>query len=169
MDCCAPPAPAPAIDCRQYPLSCDAGACALKFTYEHSAAIDLGKEVPALAGAAAKVLSDILLKELDLTVASSFNVALPPVSLFVAPANVTSGANPGARKIATLRMFPAGYRGQERVPLDAQAQQAFSDFAKNFQTPFNMIFSTTVTVKGGTPAPQGQLDVTVSGKVEARI
>src|SRR5688500_14155509 len=72
MDCCMPPAPAPAIDCTRIPMSCDEGKCALKFNYEVATTVNLAKEVPVLADVGGSILSDILLKEIDLAVANSF-------------------------------------------------------------------------------------------------
>jgi len=43
-DCCQPPAPMLAVDCQEYPLSCDPadGYCALAFDYDDAVEIDLG-------------------------------------------------------------------------------------------------------------------------------
>ncbi len=172
MDCCKPPAPVPAINCVQFPLTCDAGppsVCALKFSYEVAQVIDLAKEVPDLKQVKGMVLSEILLKQIDVTITSTLNLATPPIDLYVAPAGVTTASNPNVRKIGTIPAKPPNFVGTEIVTIGADAQQAFSGYARDFQTPFNILISTTVLVKGGTATPSGKLDFVVSGTVEARF
>ena len=75
----------------------------------------------------------------------------------------------GAKKLATIPAIAPGFRGMQQIPLDPPAQQAFSNFAKDFQTPFNIIMSTVMTVRGDQKPPQGRLDVNVSGKAKAKL
>lgn len=168
MNCCMP-APGVSIDCTRSPLECSDGTCALKFTFEQVAKIDLVKEVPALANVQGKILSDILLKTLEIDIGNGLNVMLPSVDLYIAPADVTSVAGGRAHKLAQIPSKAPGFQGHESVPLDGDAQARFSSFAKDFQTPFNFIVAAEVLVKSGTPTPQGKLDVSISGQVEARF
>lgn len=161
--CCAPP-----IDCTRTPLSCEAERCALKFTYEQVSTLNLGRDVDALKQNSGMIFSDLLLKQIDLTVDNQMNVTTPPVDLYVAPANVTS-ASGGAQKFATIPMQTPGFKGKIAVPLDGPAQQTFSSFARNVQTPFNIIMSTNILVKGGDPVPMGKIDFGVGGTVEAKF
>jgi hypothetical protein len=170
MDCCAPPAPAPAIDCTRSPLVCDAGICALKFNYEQVQPVDLAKEVPALANSKGQVFSEMLLKSIDLAITeNTMNITLPPVAIYLAPSTVTSASDPSAKRIATMSMKSPGFTGNESLPLDDQAQKLFSAFAHDFQTPFNIIISTTIVYRSGAVVPQGKLGFTVGGKVEAKF
>jgi hypothetical protein len=168
-DCCSALPGMPPLDCSRAPLTCEESVCALKFPYEQVQKVDLVQEVPALASVKGQIFSDVFLKQIDLTIDNSMNVTLPPVYLYLAPANVTSASHKDARRIATIPMKPPGFKGMESIPLDAEAQRTFSTFAKDFQTPFNIIISTTILIKGGTPAPMGKLDVTVGGKAEAKL
>jgi hypothetical protein len=163
-DCCTAP-----IDCTKSPLVCQESKCALKFDYEEHQTVDLGKEVPELAAQKGNIVSQVLLKQIDLQMENGLNVTTPPVSLFLAPANVTSASHASARRIATIPTQPAGFKGPVQIPLDAAAQQTFSNFARDFQTPFNFITSTSVLVKSGEPTPMGKITVTVSGVVEAKL
>jgi hypothetical protein len=150
-------------------LSCEDSVCALKFPFEQVQKVDLMKEVPELAQFKGQIFSDVLLKQIDLTIDNGMNVTLPPVYLYVAPATVTSAAHKDAKRLAVLPMTAPGFKGMESLVLDSEAQRVFSGFARDFQSPFNIIISTTVVTKGGSPAPMGKLDVTVGGKVEARL
>jgi hypothetical protein len=159
----------PTVDCTRSPLSCEAERCALKFTYEQASMLNLAKDVDALKQQGGMIFSDLLLKQLDLTVNNMMNVTTPPVDLYVAPANVTSASGGGAQKIATIPMQTPGFNGKIVVNLDGAGQQAFSSFARNVQTPFNIIMSTDILVKAGDPVPMGRIDFGVSGTVEAKF
>jgi hypothetical protein len=165
-DCCTAPAGAPAIDCNRTPLSCEAEHCALKFKYEQVGPVDLSHE-PSLKVYSGMIFSDLLLKEIDLDVKNGLNVTTPPVDLYVAPSNVTSST--GAMKFATIPMQAPGFSGHVVVPLDDTAQRIFSSFARNIQTPFNIIMSTGILVKSGDPVPSGEVTFDVSGIVEAKL
>jgi hypothetical protein len=171
MDCCIPPSPLPAIDCTRSPLSCDAnGTCALTFTYDQVQLIDLAREVPSLASSKGTIFSQVLLKSIDVGIdTNTMNVTLPPVNIFLAPSTVSSAGNPAAKKVATVSMKTPGYTGTESVPLDDAAQQLFSMYARDFQTPFNIIISTDVVIAAGSVVPKGRLDFRVGGKVEAKF
>ena len=168
-DCCMAPAGAPPIDCTRTPLACESEHCALKFRYEQVQEVNLARDVPSLKANAGMVFSDVLLTQLDLDVDNMMNVTTPPVDLYVAPANVTSASTPGAQKFATIPMQAPGFKGKVTIPLDAAGQQIFSSFARATQTPFNIIMSTAVLVKSGDPVPMGEIKLTVSGQVEAKL
>jgi hypothetical protein len=163
-DCCASP-----VDCTRTPLVCEAERCALKFQYEQVKELNLARDVSALKSFNGMIFSQVLLKEIDLDVDNMMNVTTPPVDLYVAPSNVTSASNPAAQKFATIPMQAPGFKGKVVIPIDAAAQQIFSNFARSTQTPFNIIMSAGVLVKAGDPVPAGRIDFGVSGLVEAKL
>jgi hypothetical protein len=170
MDCCNPPAPLAAIDCVRSPLACVEGTCALKFTYDQVQMVDLAREVPALASSKGQVFSQMLLKTIDIAIdANTMNVTLPPVSIYLAPSTVRSATDPMARRVAMMSMKTPGFTGMESIPLDEASQQLFSMYARDFQTPFNILVSTDIVLGSGTVVPQGQLDFRVGGSVEAKF
>jgi hypothetical protein len=171
-DCCMPPPPgAPpelAIDCAAYSLSCDAGVCATSFPIEVPITIDLAKQVPALKGMTGKVVSNMTLQSLEYLANNQIGVALPPVTLSVAPMRVTSAAgNAEAKALATLPAIDAGAMLMNTIFLEPDAKQAFRGFARDFQTPFNVIATTSVALRSGSPPPQGKVNLTVTGTVTA--
>ena len=163
-DCCK----APGIDCTRTPLSCEAERCALKFTYDQVAGVTLSN-VDALKQNSGMIFSDLLLKQIDLTVDNQMNVTTPPVDLYVAPSSTTSASGPGAIKFATIPRQTAGFKGNISVPVDSSGQTAFSSFARNVQTPFNIIMSTGFLIKSGEPVPAGDVVFQVSGVVQAKL
>jgi hypothetical protein len=52
--------------------------------------------------------------------------------------------------------------------LDPNGGAAFTQHAKQFTTPFNLIATTTMVVVSGSAPPSGKADITVSGKVSAK-
>ena len=160
---------APGVDCSRSPLVCENERCALKFKYEEVQQVNLAKDVPELKPYNGSIFSQVLLKQIDLDVTNHMNITTPVVDLYLAPQNVTSASMPGAQKIGSIPTQPPGTMARVTVPLDANAQQAFSSFAKDFQTPFNIITSTGIVVKSGDPVPSGDVVFTVSGVVEAKL
>jgi hypothetical protein len=164
-DCCM----APGVDCMRSPLVCESAKCALKFTYEQVQPVDLSKDVESLKQYNGMIFSQVLLKQIDLTVDNRLNVSTPQVQLYVGKSNVMTASDPGAQHIATIPVQPPGFKGMIQVPLDAAGQQSFSNLARDFQTPFNIIMSTGILVKSGEPTPMGQVDYTVTGLVEVKL
>ena len=166
MDCCMPQGQM--IDCARYPLTCEASKCTLKFPYEQVQTIDLARTVPQLK-TAGQIFSRVTLTELELGITNDLNVSLPAVDLFVGPAAAMSGTHAMAKKIASIPSKPAGYRGIETYKIEVEAQNAFSNYARDVQTPFNLIMSTTMVVPSGTQVPKGKVDLVVGGKGEAGL
>lgn len=172
-DCCMPPgtpAGTSTFDCGAFPLACDSGTCALSFLLEYPRAVNLAKDAPALAGQNGKVISQVTLTGLKYTISNQLGVTLPPVSVYIAPATVMTGLNtPQATLLATLPMTVAGATVMDTIPLTAEAQQAFAMYARDTQTPFNLIGSTTMVVDSGAAAPQGTVEITVTGTASAKF
>ena len=175
-DCCKipgaqPGTPAP-FDCSAYSLVCDAGTCAMSFLLEMSKTVNLAQEAPTLAMMKGKVVSDIVLQSLQYSVNNKLTVALPPMSVYLAPARVTSvmTSNGEAKHLTTVPMVPASVMWMDVAPLNDAGQKAFSGFARDFQTPFNFIANATVLMRSGTPPPpQSEIEVSFTGSVTARF
>jgi hypothetical protein len=170
-DCCLPPPPGSpperAIDCAAHAISCDAGQCATSFPLEMPLTVELD-QVPVLMGMAGKVISEITLHSLEYKVINQIGVALPAVALSVAPSRVTSASgNPEAKLLANVPPTGAGATVMDTIPLEPGAKQAFQSFARDFQTPFNIIASTNIPLRSGSPPPYGEVKLIVSGTVTA--
>lgn len=161
-DCCQLPAARPQVDCQKVASECDQelNQCVLYFAYQESATIDLLKEAPSLAEQKNQIPQRVLLRSVTSSFTSDFEWPLPAVAMYVAPATVKDFADPRAVYLATIPPQSA------TVPLDEAAQRAFSDFAVDFRTPFKLFFASTIKVESG-PAPQGQLSIQVTGRIEA--
>jgi uncharacterized protein YceK len=159
--CCTPP-----IDCMATPLSCEKEMCALKFDYEEAKTVNLASDGE-LGQYKGMTPSQILLQQLDIDIENGLNVSTPPITVYIAPAGVTSGSS--AQKLAVIPNQGPRSHGMVQVPLDEAAQKVFSTFATDFQTPFNLIFSTTVVLRSGEPSPEGMVVYTIGGSVRAKF
>ena len=166
-DCCNPPAPAPKPDCTATPLACEGGVCVLEFPITVSQTINLKMQVPQLSSLSGQTLAKISISEVTYTIASTMNVDLPPVDVFIAPANVTS-TDPPAQKFGSIPSSPAMKTTTGNMTLDPNGNAVFSQYASAFSTPFNFIAHATMIVKPGDPIPSGQVTATVTGKVSAK-
>jgi hypothetical protein len=167
-DCCQPPAPMAAVDCQEYPLSCDDhdDMCALAFDYDDAKEIDL-RNVPALQDQRRWVLAQATVDHLNIA-ASQTDAGVAPlplraVNLYVAPQGVVSAH---AASATFLTGIPWTSKNSQ-VALAVEAQVALSAFLTDFNTPFVLILSSHVVEESG-PAPSGAMSVVVSfGRVKA--
>ncbi len=167
-DCCNPPAPAPQPDCAATPLACENSVCVLEFPINVSQTINLKMQVPSLSSLSGQTLATISISQVTYTIASTLNVDLPPVDVFIAPSNVTSASDPAAQKFGTIPASPANRTTTGNMTLDPNGGAVFSQYATAFNTPFNFIAHATIIVAPGTPTPGGTVDATVNGKVSAK-
>jgi hypothetical protein len=168
-DCCRP-SPGASIDCEQHPLVCQPDAtCALDFTYDAAATLDLAREVPALGDLGGRVVSAIELESVEAELDNGLNVSMPTIDLYVGPAALTSAGGPGARRFATIPARPPGYVGNDRIAVDGAGRQAFSAVARDIRTPFNVVAAWRFVVRPGTAAPEGQVRLVLGGRARVRF
>ena len=161
-DCCG----LPGLDCTTHQLSCDAGMCALHEPVTVSQIMNLGQEVPQLHGA--QSLADVFISQIKYTVASTLNIPLPAVTIYLAPNGVGDPGDTRARKFGIVPPSPAATTTSGSVTLEADAQTTFAGYAQMLDTPFMFIASTTVVVTGGMPIPNGAADISVTGTVSVQ-
>ena len=136
-DCCQLPASRPQVDCQKTASECDEALnqCVLYFVYQDAATIDLLKEVPSLADQKNQMPQQVLLLSVTSSFSSDFEWPLPAVGMYVAPATAKDIAAPEAVYLGSIPPRNA------TVTIDTAAQQAFSNFAVNFRTPFKLFFA----------------------------
>jgi hypothetical protein len=162
-DCCQAPA-----NCATTPLACENSVCVLEFSINQSQTINLKMQVPSLSSLSGQTLAKISISQVTYTIASTMNVDLPPVDVYIAPSNVTSSSDPAAQKFGSIPSSPANMTTTGNMTLDPNGGAVFSQYASAFSTPFNFIGHTTMIVKPGDPIPSGKVDATVTGKVSAK-
>ena len=80
--------------------------CVLEFPINVSQTINLKMQVPSLSSLSGQTLAKISISQVTYTIASTMNVDLPPVDVFIAPSNVTSSSDPAAQKFGTIPRRP---------------------------------------------------------------
>jgi hypothetical protein len=150
------------------PLACDSGVCSAEVPVTVSQKMDLHMEVQQLSSVNNQSLADITLESMTYDVVNTSNVPIPPIELFLAPANVTDPSDPQATKFGTVPQIAAGATTSGAVVKEPDADATFIKYGMALGTPFNFIASTKVVIPTGT-TPTGMVDVTINGTVSARL
>ncbi|HEY2903115.1 MAG TPA: hypothetical protein VGL59_21210 [Polyangia bacterium] len=166
-DCCSLPPPAP--DCSVNMITCDNALCTLHVPLSLAQSVNLKMEVPALSSFSNQSLINVTISKISYTYASTLNVDLPPMDLYIANDGVTTAPGDGAQKFGTTKTIHANGSGTDDVALDPSGASAFADHAHHFGTPFNFIATTTVVIPSGSPIPSGSVTVTVQGTATASL
>ena len=169
--CCPPPGTPPGItipECAQVSIVCETGACGIEFPLEVHNTIDLAKEAPAVANAG-KMIKELTLESLEYKINNKVGVDFPAVKLFVAPMTTTTATGAGVASIGETPRAPAGMVTTATREIPAEAQMAFSNYAKDLMTPFNIIASTKVSALSGSMLANGSVEIEVTGTVFAKF
>jgi hypothetical protein len=151
-----------------YTTSCDNAVCTAHVPVQTSQTLNLKAEVPQLSSVNSQTLADITLESMSYTVVNSTTVTIPEITLYLAPQNVTDPSDPSAQKFGTVPAVAAGKTANGDVIKEPGADDLFISYGHNFGTPFNFIAATTVVIPSGT-AVSGTADVTISGKIAAKL
>ena len=163
-DCCSSAFADPPIDCQQYPVACnpDDNYCALVFDVEDSVDADLATDVSEIAAVQGRVFASVSLLSLTTTVSGLGQLPIRSANLYVAPGDSESASSPGAALLSPISLTS----GPNIVVPDSAAQQAFSNFARNYQARFSLVLSAHFVIPGSTD-PTGSVAFTVNGKARA--
>jgi hypothetical protein len=163
-DCCSSALVYPPIDCQQYPVACnpDDNYCALVFDVEDSVDVDLATDVSEIAAVQGHVFASVSLLSLTTTITGIGQLPIRSANLYVAPGDSESASSPSAALLSPISLTT----GPNVVTPDSAAQQAFSNFAKDYQARFSLVLSAHFVIPGST-APTGSVAFTVTGKARA--
>jgi hypothetical protein len=100
---------------------------------------------------------------------NTLNVDTPPFQVFMAPETVMDPSDPSAKLVGTVNSVPAGFTGKGTLTFAQGGKANMEAFMDDFHTPFNVIVSGIVDVKGGEPTPMGKLIGFVSADAHAGI
>jgi len=166
-DCCTLGSAA-GLSCTTTPLSCMSGSCAASLPESQATMINLSTDVmPSLSSYTSLV--SISISSIKYTVTSNtLNVAVPPLSIYLAPNGVTSPTGPGAQLFGTVPAIPAGSTPTGNVQLVSNAAAIFQTFTSSLSMPFEIITAATVVIGAGTPVPTGAITIDVTGALSAQ-
>ncbi len=163
-DCCMPPTATVPIDCRTYPVACNPAdnMCALIFDMNTHAEVNLTEVVQAAGAVQGRVFARVLLSRLTTEVTGAEQLPVLSADLYLGPAGSPSPSSPGVALLGQVALAP----GNNQVALDAAAEDAFSGFARDYGTAFDLILSAHFVFESKPPRT-GALTVEVSGQATA--
>jgi hypothetical protein len=101
---------------------------------------------------------------------NTLNIATPELTIYVAPQTVMSPGDPAARAIGTIEALPAGTTvAATDVVFTEDGELALHDAMKDYQTPFNLLVGTQMTLHGGDVVPTGRAVATVNVQAHAGL
>jgi len=158
-DCCAPP-----WDCQRYPLACDPtdNFCALTFEVQLAHSVDLVDDVDAVAEIQGRVVSRVIPIGLMARVELDDGLPVRSASLFVGPAGLADSSDSAASLLAPIDVAT----GVQALVFEQDAQDAFSNLARDYRTPFSLLLTAHVVVPDGFQS-SGDLQVTLDGLLRA--
>jgi hypothetical protein len=153
------------------PLICKAtdstAACAAEIPEAISTTINLAMQVVFLSKYAS--LGNISSSSITCRVSNnSLNVALPPLSIHLAPMAVTDPTDPRAELFGTTQAMPAATDSITTVQLVSNAPAIFQMFTENLSTPFNFVATRPVEIVAGTPVPMGPVTISITRTICAQ-
>jgi hypothetical protein len=140
----------------------DDNYCALVFDVEDSVDVDLATDVSEIAAVQGHVFASVSLLSLTTTITGIGQLPIRSANLYVAPGDSESASSPSAALLSPISLTT----GPNVVTPDSAAQQAFSNFAKDYQARFSLVLSAHFVIPGST-APTGSVAFTVTGKARA--
>ena len=167
-DCCTLGSAA-GLDCTMTKLACMSGSCAAELPESQATMINLS-QVPSLSSYTSLV--SISISSIKYAVRSNtLNVAVPPLSIYLAPNTVTDPTDSRAVLFGTVPSIPAGSMPSGNVNLEPNAASTFQTFTSgpnSLTTPFEIITAATVVIGAGTPVPTGAITIAVTGAISAQ-
>jgi hypothetical protein len=148
------------------PATCDDGVCTVHYPLTVVQKMDFKKDAADIAKYSS--LANISIDRIRYDVVSTANIAIPPLSIYLAPVTVTNPDDPEAKKFGTVPQIEAGATVSGDVVKEPTADATFAAFAADVMTPFNFITTTTVVWESGTPIPSGMVDITINGRIGAK-
>jgi hypothetical protein len=145
-DCCSAVG---GVDCARYPFVCDSVDNLCTLTFEIASGADVLLEpVAAVSAVRGRIFSRVDLDSLTITVTGAGSLPLRAASLYVGPQD---SAGTDAPDVALLARFDPWLASSAPSP-ESSGLQAFSRFARDYQTPFSFLVSASVAVKAFVPA-----------------
>ncbi len=175
-DCCNPPAGLgiPMPNCATTPIVCapspsDAteNVCTAEIPESVASVVNLSSVA---SNPASAVLKDVQISSITYTTSNNtLNVALPELTVYLAPQGVTDPTDSRAMRFGTIPSIPAGANESGKMELVSNSGAVFQTFAANVSTPFELIATTTVIIPSGTPIPSGHVTIAIQGTLTTQL
>jgi hypothetical protein len=124
--------------------------------------VDLVNDVPAIAAVQGRAFAKVELLSLNVSVSLAPGLPIRATSLYIGPHGLPASSDPAATFFAPVKLVS----GAQAVVPDVPARQAFSSFARDYETPFSLLLSAHVVVSSDNP-PKGDLRATLTAQARA--
>ncbi len=151
-------------------VECVAQSCELTVRVSLQSRVELYNERPELQSIDDQPLVEVSIENVHYTVTeNTLNFDTPAFTLYLAPQNVMSAPASEADEVGHVPSIPRS-RQQARsdVEMSPEGKDALSRYMRDYRTPFNLILSTEVTLRGGDPLPMGRISADVGVDASAR-
>ncbi len=146
---------------------CAGETCEIKVLVELWNTFHLGQERPELQEIAGQPLVSVTIDRVAFAInRNSLSVASPPLTVSVAPQGAISPDADGVEVIGTIPSIEAGQTVLDgALELTRNGEVVLADHMRNYETPFNLIVSSSMALHADEDVPSGRLVAVV--KVEA--
>jgi hypothetical protein len=151
--------------------SCDGTNCKALVLVSAAQPINLAQERPELNEVAKQPLINVTVERVfyDIT-ENTLNVPTPELKVYVAPITVTNPGDPQAKLVGTIQPVAAGDTPQGRdLVLTPDGDVDLQEFMGDWQTEFNVLVGSEITIEAGDPVPMGALTASVTVDAYADI
>ena len=140
------------IPAQRYPASADQ-------TRVYRRLLELLAERPELQQIEGQPLVEVRIERVYYTVSqNSLDVASPPLTVYVAPEGIMSPDDSEAQAIGTIPSVAAMTTVDEAdVELTAEGKDRLAERMKDYDTPFNLIVGSELTIQAGDKLPHGRM------------
>jgi len=130
---------------------------------------DLGAERPELQQIEGQPLVEVRIERVYYTVReNSLDMASPPLTVYVAPEGIMSPDDSEAQAIGTIPSVAAMTTVDEAdVELTADGKDVLAARMKDYDTPFNLIVGSELTIQAGDKLPRGRMVTVVKATAVA--
>jgi hypothetical protein len=130
---------------------------------------DLGAERPELQQIEGQPLVEVRIDRVYYSVdENSLDVHSPPLSVYVAPEGIMSPDDAETQKIGTMPSVPAMTTIDEAdIELTPEGKDRLAARMKDYDTPFNLIVASEVTIQAGDKLPHGRMVTVVKATAVA--
>jgi hypothetical protein len=153
-------------ECNATSLTCDLIIPIHPFT-----TVDLASEKSELAAIDDQTLIDVTVDSISYRVGeNTLDTTTPPLTLYVAPASVTSPDDSGAVSIGTIPMVqPAMTLPETDLVMSSEGHDRLVQAMANFRTPFNVLVAADIVLTSGDSIPTGRMTTTLTIRAHAGL
>ncbi len=100
---------------------------------------------------------------------NTLTVDTPPLAVYFGPSSATAPGDSGVQLVGTVPAVTAGSVGRSDISFEPNGRAVMQSYLLNFKTPFRVLVSGEIALRGGDPVPMGRLVGAVHASVTAGL